>query len=338
MKRQDFYFDLPSELIAKYPHQKRAESRLLVFDRRAKKSTHQTFHHILDYLKPNDLLVMNNTKVMKARLFAKKKTGGKVELLVERISSDQSFIAHMRANKSLKIGDSCLIDEQMIEVTGRSDNLFCCRLHGPKTIYQLMSAFGHMPLPPYIDREDEAFDEERYQTVYADKLGAVAAPTAGLHFDDELLKRIQQKGVAIGFLTLHVGAGTFQPVKVDDILSHQMHSEYLTVGERLITQIKQAKKNGGRVFAVGTTVVRSLETIASKGALKPFSGDTDIFIYPGFKFKCVDAIITNFHLPESTLIMLVAAFIGVEKAQEIYQQAINKKYRFYSYGDASLLL
>lgn len=339
MKRQDFNFELPSELIAQYPSEQRTESRLLVYEKQKQLISHQKFPDLLAYLNPNDLLVMNNTKVMKARLFGQKQSGGKVEILVERVLTGNQFIAHIRANKSPKADTVIELDaDTSIVVTGRKENLFHCEMLGEESVLSVLDRLGHMPLPPYIDRDDESFDETRYQTVYAEKLGAIAAPTAGLHFDETLLAEIDARGIERAYITLHVGAGTFQPVKVDNIEEHPMHSEYLEVEKDLIEKVKATKAAGGRVIAIGTTVVRSLETIGNKPDLKPFCGETDIFIYPGYEFTLVDGMVTNFHLPESTLFMLISAFVGTDEAKRMYQEAVDDRYRFFSYGDACLLL
>jgi len=340
MQRSTFSFKLPDELIAQYPSENRSDSRLLVYQRELGEASHQSFRDLPNYLTDKDLLVLNNTQVMNARLFGVKQTGGKCELLVERITSERTFLAHMKANKSLKVDQTFFITDNIpVTVIGRQANLFHCEVPESTLVTELLEEHGHVPLPPYIEREDKLEDKSRYQTVYAKHLGAVAAPTAGLHFDETLLKKISDKGVSIGYLTLHVGAGTFKPVQSNDINDHVMHSEWLSVDETLISQIKETKARGGRVIAVGTTVVRSLETLMRDNReLSPYQGDSDIFIYPPYEFKVVDGIVTNFHLPESTLIMLVSAFLGIEQAMSLYQLAIENKYRFFSYGDSSLLL
>ncbi len=339
MNLDDFNFDLPTSLIAQIPTENRVDSRLLVYNRQTQTYHHQQFFNIVEHLNANDLLVMNNTKVMAARLFGKKSSGGKLELLIERVLDEKHFVAQIKASKSPKDGSSFYInDEIKVRVTGRRLTMFVCQLESDVTVFDVINKFGHIPLPPYIEREVEKADLERYQTVFAKHEGAVAAPTAGLHFDDALLEIIAAKGVDIDYLTLHVGAGTFQPVRVDNILEHKMHSEWLQIDKPLIDKIKQTKANGGRVIAVGTTVVRSLETAALTGELQPFEGDTDIFLYPGKPFNVVDGMVTNFHLPESSLMMLVSAFIGTQQVKDLYIEAIAEKYRFFSYGDSSLLL
>lgn len=339
MKLADFHYNLPNELIAQYPTAQRTASRLLQLDRQSGAIRHGKFLDILDLLKPNDLLVFNNTKVIPARLFGKKSSGGKIEILVERILDEHRLLAHVRASKSLKLGAEFeLADTIAVKVLARHDNLFELAFDQSKTVLEWLEEFGHMPLPPYIERSDEHSDLERYQTVYAQHQGAVAAPTAGLHFDQTILQQLREKEVNSAYVTLHVGAGTFQPVRVENILEHRMHSEWINVPEITCEAVHKTKMQGGRVIAVGTTSVRCLETAAANGKLQPFSGDTDIFIYPGYHFNVIDGLLTNFHLPESTLIMLVAAFAGYDHTMHAYQQAVAEKYRFFSYGDAMLIL
>ncbi|MBX2858518.1 MAG: tRNA preQ1(34) S-adenosylmethionine ribosyltransferase-isomerase QueA [Cellvibrionaceae bacterium] len=338
MKRQDFHYELPAELVAKYPAQQRRNSRLLVLDGPSGAIDHRTFVDILSYVTPGDLMVFNNTQVIPARLFAHKRSGGRVEILVERILGEQRVLAMLRASKSPKSGSAIVLEGGIeLVVVGRQGNLFELAFPPATSVLGVLQSHGHMPLPPYIDRADEAFDEQRYQTVYASQQGAVAAPTAGLHFDNELMESIAQLGVNIAFITLHVGAGTFQPVRVDDIATHQMHAEYMQLSAAVCEQIRATKARGKRVFAVGTTCVRCLETAARGGGLQAYEGDTDIFIYPGYRFQVVDALITNFHLPESTLLMLVSAFAGYEAIKHAYREAVVQQYRFFSYGDAMLL-
>ncbi|MDG6777408.1 tRNA preQ1(34) S-adenosylmethionine ribosyltransferase-isomerase QueA [Thiomicrorhabdus sp. zzn3] len=346
MKRQDFFFELPDALIAQQPAKERRGSRLLVLDPAQpteQSVTDRQFPDLLNYLRPNDLLVFNNTKVIPARLFGQKATGGKIELLIERVIDDQTLLTHIRSSKSPKQGAVLTIENAFdVEVVGRQDALFIVKVLADKNALELIETHGHMPLPPYIERQqDQEEDKERYQTVYSAKPGAVAAPTAGLHFDEALLQEIADKGVDLGFVTLHVGAGTFKPVQVDDISEHVMHSEYFEVDEPLVQQIEQARSKGGRVFAVGTTSVRCLESAAlmsGDGPLKACRGETDIFITPGYQFKQVDGLLTNFHLPESTLIMLVSALAGYEHTMNAYRHAVQQQYRFFSYGDAMLIL
>ena len=341
VKRQDFFFDLPEELIAQQPAAERRGSRLLVMLPDSKIVDTQ-FPDLLSYIQPNDLLVFNNTKVIPARLFGQKSTGGQVELLIERVLDNETLLTHIRSSRSPKTGSVLRIENAFdVEVIGRQEALFVVKVLSEQSALELIEAYGHMPLPPYIERtEDVAEDKERYQTVYSSKPGAVAAPTAGLHFDEPLLEAIKAKGADIGFVTLHVGAGTFKPVQVEDISEHLMHSEYLEVDQTLVDQVKQARQKGGRVIAVGTTSVRCLESAAKfgvDGELAPYQGETDIFITPGYQFKEVDVLFTNFHLPESTLIMLVSALAGYERTMTAYQHAVEQKYRFFSYGDAMLV-
>lgn len=343
MKVSDFHFDLPESLIARYPTQQRSASRLMHVCDEQDSVRHLNFTDIVDLVNPGDLLVFNNTRVIPARLLGQKLSGGKVEVLVERIIDEHNVIAHVRASKSPKVGSRLILEGALeVEMTGRQDALFELRFLDAQPVLTLLEQYGHMPLPPYIDRPDEASDKERYQTVYNQKPGAVAAPTAGLHFDQEILAQLKAKGVNSEFVTLHVGAGTFQPVRVDNILDHQMHSEYAEVPQQVIDAVLATKAAGKRVIAVGTTSVRSLESaaqacVAQNAQLQPFYSDTDIFIYPGYKFLLVDAMLTNFHLSESTLIMLVSAFVGKANIMQAYRQAIEHRYRFFSYGDAMFL-
>ena len=346
MQVADFHFDLPEELIAKAPKSERSSSRLMCVDGNSGKVEHRVFAEILDRVEAGDLLIFNNTRVIPARLFGQKESGGKVEILVERILDEHSVLAHVRANKSPKPGNVLILeDEVRAEMMGRHDDLFELKFLGEESVLSALERKGHMPLPPYIDRPDTEDDRERYQTVYNEKPGAVAAPTAGLHFTDELLEQLRNKGVNTEFVTLHVGAGTFQSIRVDNVTEHNMHSEYAEVPEHVVAAIRKTKAAGKRVIAVGTTSVRSIESAAWKSKmetgkfeqLQSLCDETDIFIYPGFEFKVVDAMITNFHLPESTLIMLVSAFAGKEHILSAYNEAINEKYRFFSYGDAMFL-
>lgn len=346
MKTAEFDYHLPEDRIAYYPLPERVKSRLLVLDRASDQLQDQQFADIVDYLSPGDLLVLNNSKVLKARLYGHKRSGGKVEMLVERVIKPDTAWCHVKASHGLKEGTEVIIVDAgglsagMLKCTGREGDLFILTLvgHHHKSFYDLMADAGHIPLPPYIKREDDDSDMERYQTVYAQKLGSVAAPTAGLHFSEALLDKINTKGVNLAYVTLHVGAGTFQPVRVDDITQHKMHGEIIDVPESLCEQVKATQQAGHKVIAVGTTTVRSLETAAQSGELKPYQGETDIFIYPGFEFKVIDAMVTNFHLPESTLLMLVSAFAGKEAILNAYQHAIEHEYRFFSYGDAMLMI
>ncbi|TVO36256.1 tRNA preQ1(34) S-adenosylmethionine ribosyltransferase-isomerase QueA [Vibrio algivorus] len=342
MQVSDFDFDLPDELIARYPQPQRTASRLLQLDGNSGELTDGKFTDVLDLVQPGDLVVFNNTRVIPARVFGRKESGGKIEILVERVLDEHSILAHVRASKSPKPGNALFLgenDEYQATMVARHEALFEIHFEHEKGVFDILNEIGHMPLPPYIDRPDEDTDKERYQTVYNQKPGAVAAPTAGLHFDNELLDEIKAKGVEFAYVTLHVGAGTFQPVRVDDINDHHMHSEYVEVPQEVVDAIADTKARGGRVVAVGTTSVRSLESAAQdakqKGTeLAPFFGDTEIFIYPGYEYQLVDVLITNFHLPESTLIMLVSAFAGYEHVMNAYQHAVQQQYRFFSYGDA----
>ncbi|MGA2654508.1 MAG: tRNA preQ1(34) S-adenosylmethionine ribosyltransferase-isomerase QueA [Gammaproteobacteria bacterium] len=335
MYTKDFDYQLPPKLIAAYPLKARSQSRLLCLNRNTGEINHAHFYQLLDLLQPNDCLILNNTKVIPARLFGQKETGGQVEILIERLKSMHEALVHIRASKSPKAGSEILLEQNIrLRVDEKLDDLYHVTLLSPQPFLEILDQIGHMPLPPYIERADEALDKEQYQTVYGHVPGAIAAPTAGLHFDEDLLTKIKAKGVKINEVTLHVGAGTFQPVRVENIHEHHMHSEWLEVSKDVCDLIQNTKRLGGRVVAVGTTVVRSLETAAFDGELKPFSGQTKLFIFPGFKFNVVDAMITNFHLPRSTLLMLVSAFAGREHILAAYQEAIDKRYRFFSYGDA----
>ena len=344
MKRADFAFDLPEELIAQQPLPERSASRLLEVDGQSGEITHRVFTDLPALLAPGDLLIFNNTRVLPARLYAQKQTGGKAEILIERLLGDGGALAHVRASKSPREGMLLIItsesesdlSELALRVIGREGALY--RL-APESgsIKEMMRRFGHMPLPPYIERSDTPEDRDRYQTVFGRRDGAVAAPTAGLHFDQPLLDTLKLAGIAISEVTLHVGAGTFQPVRADNIEEHIMHSEYVEVDQACCDAIARCRSQGGRVVAIGTTAVRSLETAARDGIPEPYSGDTDIFLYPGCKFNVVDAMVTNFHLPESTLIMLVSAFSGMDNIKSAYASAIENRYRFFSYGDAMFL-
>ncbi|MGF1749870.1 MULTISPECIES: tRNA preQ1(34) S-adenosylmethionine ribosyltransferase-isomerase QueA [Vibrio] len=345
MQVSDFHFDLPDELIARYPTAERSASRLLQLTGNTGEVADKTFTDIASLVQPGDLLVFNNTRVIPARMFGRKASGGKLEVLVERMLDDKRLLAHVRCSKSPKVGTELLLgenDDYQAIMVARHDALFEIEIQSEKTVLEVLNDIGHMPLPPYIDRPDEDTDKERYQTVYNEKPGAVAAPTAGLHFDDKVLADIKAKGVNFAYVTLHVGAGTFQPVRVDNIHDHHMHSEYVEVTDEVVKAIAETKANGGRVIAVGTTSVRSLESAAqdakAKGTeLAPFFGDTEIFIFPGYEYQVVDCLVTNFHLPESTLIMLVSAFAGYENVMAAYQHAVDNQYRFFSYGDAMFI-
>lgn len=337
MQRTDFHFDLPEGLIAQQPTAERTGSRLLTLDGESGARADGRFADLLALLRPGDLLVFNDTRVIPARLFGRKESGGQVEVLVERITGECEVLAHVRASKSPRAGGRLILEEAIeVGVVGRDGALFMLRFPAP--VLGLLKQYGRMPLPPYIDRVAAEADSERYQTVYARKEGAVAAPTAGLHFDEGMLARIKALGVASAYVTLHVGAGTFQPVRVDDIREHPMHSEYIEVPPAVVEAVAATRRRGGRVIAVGTTVVRSLESAARSGELTAYSGETNIFIYPGYEFRVIDALVTNFHLPESTLLMLVCAFAGYDNVMAAYRHAVEEHYRFFSYGDAMFLL
>lgn len=340
MKRRDFFYHLPTELIAQHPTAERSASRLLNLSGESGRVFDQQFRDLPTLLSPGDLLVFNNTRVIPARLHGHKESGGKVEMLVERVLDEQKVLAHLRASKPPKAGVRMLFEGEVeVEVVGRQEALFELRFLGDLDVIEQLEIHGHMPLPPYVDRADEQQDRERYQTVFSDqnRRGAVAAPTAGLHFDQAMLDRLQQQGVEFAYVTLHVGAGTFQPVRADDIRDHKMHHEYLEVSQQVVEQVTATRARGGRVIAVGTTSVRSLESAARSGELQPYQGETDIFIHPGYQFNCIDGLLTNFHLPESTLLMLVSALAGHEAIMAAYQHAVAQKYRFFSYGDAMFI-
>ena len=345
MKLSEFDYQLPESLIAKYPLENRSDSRMLLLDGNDGAIQHQQFNQIVDQLEAGDLLVFNNTRVIPARLFGQKQSGGKIELLVERLLDDRSVLAQIRASKSPKPGSTLIFGDAdnpdkarvSARVLGRRDSLFEVEFIGDDNVFSILEQIGHVPLPPYIDRADAELDLERYQTVYAQHPGAVAAPTAGLHFDQSTLDALAAKGVNSGFVTLHVGAGTYQPVRAENIEEHRMHSEFIDLSEALCQQVRDTQKTGGKVIAVGTTALRCLETASQSGEIKPFKGDTDIFIYPGYQFQTVDRLLTNFHLPKSSLIMLVSAFAGYQNTMNSYAEAVEQQYRFFSYGDAMLI-
>lgn len=347
MKKSDFNYALPSELIAQAPLPERSASRLLVvppvppvpapFTDRAGFED-RVFRELPDLLAPGDLLVFNDTRVIPARLFGQKATGGRVEILIERLLGAYEARAQLGVSKSPKPGARIALDAGgEAEVLGRDGEFYRLRFDVAESLESWLLHAGRLPLPPYIQREPGSDDDERYQTVYAREVGAVAAPTAGLHFDDALLDNLQRRGIGFGHLTLHVGAGTFQPVRADRLDEHVMHSEWLNVGAGLVEQIRRTRAAGSRVVAVGTTVVRALESAMRDGELRPFAGETRLFILPGYRIRSVDALITNFHLPESTLLMLVSAFVGKARMFAAYEHAIRERYRFFSYGDAMLL-
>jgi S-adenosylmethionine:tRNA ribosyltransferase-isomerase len=336
--KRDFNYLLPEHLIAQKPLADRVASRLLCMSKSTGVITDQNFVDFVDLLNENDLLILNDTKVIPARLFGKKQTGGKVELLIERVIDAEYAVAHIRASKSPKANSLIMLDNGFVcEVIGRDYDLFKLRFKGPQSVLEILEQVGHIPLPPYITRADDADDFTRYQTVFAKQPGAVAAPTAGLHFDQATINKIAQKGVSKAFVTLHVGSGTFQPVRVDDLSEHIMHKEFYAVPQSTVDAIQRAKAKGGRVIAIGTTAVRALESASRSGQLEAGLGDTDLFITPGYRFKTVDAMLTNFHLPESTLLMLISAFSKYEHVMQAYQHAIKQQYRFFSYGDAMFL-
>lgn len=340
LQLSDFYYDLPPELIAQEALAERSASRLLHLDPNAPSPiSDQQFTDVAKLIGPNDLLIFNNTRVIPARLLGQKESGGKVEVMIERVLDNHHALAHVRANKSPKVGGKLhLAGAITAEVIGRQDSLFKIAFPPEQTVYELLEEHGHIPLPPYIEREDTEDDRERYQTIFAEQVGAVAAPTAGLHFTPVILQALQDKGVATAKVTLHVGAGTFLPVRVDNIENHVMHAEWVEVDQTTCDAVAACKARGGKVVAVGTTSVRSLEAAAqANGALAPFTGDTQLFITPGFKFNVVDAMITNFHVPESTLLMLVSAFSGYDHIMRAYRHAVAQQYRFFSYGDAMYL-
>ena len=339
MQLTDFSYQLPDELIARYPLAQRSASRLLQLSPQG--LAHKTVRDLAQLIRPHDLLVFNDTRVLAARLYGQKSSGGKVEVLVERIVDETIALVHLRASKSPKAGAQLLfangqVQAQMLERVG---DLF--KLQFSEPVRGVLAQYGQMPLPPYLGREVESADAERYQTVYSDpnKQNSVAAPTAGLHFDEDLLANLKAAGANFAYVTLHVGAGTFQPVRTEDIRDHQMHSEWLNVPPETVQAINETKAKGGRVIAIGTTSVRALESAAlyNDGQLQAWSGETQIFIYPSYEWKVIDALFTNFHLPESTLLMLVCAFAGKERVMNAYAQAVEQKYRFFSYGDAMLV-
>ena len=337
MRIDDFNYELPAELIAQFPTEKRGKSKLLIANPLLKKIYDAQFVNLFDLINTDDLVVFNDTKVLKARLFGKKETGGKIEILVERIIDDKNALAMIRSSKKISEKNTIqLSDKHNVNIYGREDNLYKIKLNNG-SFYEVLESLGHVPLPPYIDREDKLSDEDRYQTIYAKELGAVAAPTAGLHFSMEDMDKLKIKNINFTFITLHVGSGTFQPVKVDNIDNHIMHKEFYSIDENTRDLIEMTKKKGGRVIAIGTTVLRALESAFNLNTIQTGNHETKIFIKPGYKFNVVDALFTNFHLPKSTLLMLVSAFSGYEFTKEIYQHAILSRYRFFSYGDAMFI-
>ena len=348
MKTREFHYQLPEQLIAQKPCDVRSQSRLLHYSRADQSIKHLLFNNIIDLIQADDLLVFNNTRVIPARIYGYKSTGGKVEILIERLTGEFQCLALIKASKTPKPGSKITLCDNRddfqqsktqfeITVEGRDGDLFILSTDGRHSIAEIMENIGHMPLPPYISRGDNVEDFSRYQTVYADRPGAVAAPTAGLHFDNDLLKQIEDKGIKSAYVTLHVGAGTFQPVRSESIEEHKMHFEYLEVPQETVDLCRQTRQKGGRIIAVGTTTVRSLEAASQAGRLEAFRGETDIFIYPGYTFKSIDVLITNFHLPESTLLILISAFAGKDEMMRCYAEAVAEQYRFFSYGDAMFI-
>lgn len=351
MTLQDFDYALPRELIAPYPERKRSEARLLVLDRKSRQIEHRIFRDLTDFLQAGDLLVLNNTKVLPARIFGRKPTGGRVEALLLKSLGGATWQALVKPSRRVKSGSRIRFGENGVtlegEVLDEADKISGVRkirfgdVGKPGEVLEKLNQIGRIPLPPYIDRPDEAIDRELYQTVFAEVEGAVASPTAGLHFDEELLDRLREKGVEIAAVTLHVSYGTFQPVQTEDIARHEMFEEEFEITTEAAEKIQRAMKEKRRIVACGTTVVRTLETVGANLGARLFShskGTTKLFIYPPYEFRGVDAMITNFHLPKSTLLMLVSAFAGHELLFEAYQEAIRRRYRFYSYGDAMLIL
>lgn len=339
MKKSDFNYHLPDSLIAQKPLAERTASRLLHLDRVSGAIKDGQFSDFLDLLNANDLVVFNDTKVIPARLYGHKASGGKIEILIERIEGERQALAHIKASKSPKPDSLLNLDGGAVcRVIERENDLFRLQFETEQTLLDLLAEIGHIPLPPYIERADDSDDLERYQTVFAKQAGAVAAPTAGLHFDQAALDKLEAKGIAKAFVTLHVGSGTFQPVRADDLADHVMHKEFYQVSQATVDAVQQARARGGRVLAIGTTAVRALESASRSGSLQAGFGDTDLFITPGYQFKSVDAMLTNFHLPESTLLMLISAFAGYDAVMQAYQHAIQQQYRFFSYGDAMVII
>jgi S-adenosylmethionine:tRNA ribosyltransferase-isomerase len=342
VNKSDFQFELPPALIAQAPLPERSASRLLVLDVNSPRLDDRRFGELPGLLRAGDLLVFNDTRVLPARLFGRKDSGGAVEILIERVTGSHEVIAQLGVSKKPREGGRIVLtDGSLVSVLGREGEFFRLRFDTYEDAQAVLLRLGRMPLPPYIRRDVDAApdsaDVERYQTVYARHAGAVAAPTAGLHFDEALLARLRERDIGFGYVTLHVGAGTFQPMRSDRIEDHRMHREWFSVDADLIERIRAARAHGGRVIAVGTTVVRALESATTHGVLHPFAGETQIFIYPGYRIRSVDGLVTNFHLPESTLLMLVSAFAGRERVLDAYRHAVEQQYRFFSYGDAMLI-
>ncbi|MCI0655388.1 MAG: tRNA preQ1(34) S-adenosylmethionine ribosyltransferase-isomerase QueA [Methylococcaceae bacterium] len=338
MRKSDFNYHLPHHLIAQNPLAERTSSRMLTLDGATGEIRDRRFTDLVDLLNPGDLVVFNNTRVIPARLFGKKPSGGKVEILVERILDNKRIVAHLRCNKAMRPGALVeLRDGRACVLLERRGDLWLLELKRGESIEELLDSAGHTPLPPYIQRSDQDQDRQRYQTVYAERPGAIAAPTAGLHFDEKMIRRLRSKGVETAYLTLHVGSGTFQPLRVENLEDHRMHPEVCVIDASVVAAVNRAKSRGGKIIAVGSTSIRALETASRGGQLEVFSGETDLFITPGFRFSCVDKLITNFHLPESTLLTLVCAFAGYEVVMAAYRHAVSEGYRFFSYGDAMFL-
>jgi len=342
LKKADFHYDLPRELIAQAPLPQRSASRLLVVDAAARSFADRRFTDLSEYLREGDLLVFNDTRVLHARLYGHKETGGAVEILIERITGTHEVLAQLGVSKKPREGSRIRLgDDSSVLVLGREGEFYRLRFESSEPLEKLLPKLGRMPLPPYIERGASSIDiddEVRYQTVFAHTPGAVAAPTAGLHFDAPLLEALRGRGIDFGYVTLHVGAGTFQPIRRERLEDHVMHREWLNVGAELVEKMRRTRARGGRVVAVGTTVVRALESAKHDGVVEPFAGETQIFIFPGYKIDSIDALITNFHLPESTLLMLVSAYVGRELMLDAYRHAVEQRYRFFSYGDAMLIL
>jgi len=338
LKKSDFHFDLPPELIAQQPLAERSAGRLLVLDAVAESMVDRQLRELPELLRAGDLLVFNDTRVLPARLFGRKVSGGAVEILVERVTGSHEATVQLGVSKKPKEGSAIeLADGTLARVLGREGEFFRLRFESTESLEKLLLRLGRMPLPPYIERDPGAADNERYQTIFAREPGAVAAPTAGLHFDTNLLDRLAARGIESAHITLHVGAGTFQPMRAEKLEDHVMHREWLNVGAELIEKIQHTRAAGGRVIAVGTTVVRALESASRGGVLEPFAGETQIFIFPGYRFTSIDGLLTNFHLPQSTLLMLVSALAGREFILDAYRHAVEQRYRFFSYGDAMLV-
>ncbi|MFQ5994037.1 MAG: tRNA preQ1(34) S-adenosylmethionine ribosyltransferase-isomerase QueA [Acidiferrobacterales bacterium] len=338
MRIDEFDYRLPDKLIAQHPTPTRSASRLLVLDGGSGDIKDLHFVQLTRLLHAGDLLVFNNTRVIPARLFGKKQTGGEVELLIERVLNERAVLAQLRASKPVRVGTSVSLEGAVpAQVIARRGEFYELYIEHPQPVLEILDCIGHVPLPPYITRSDRPGDRDRYQTVYAQVPGAVAAPTAGLHFDATMFAHLAAAGVQTAFLTLRIGAGTFQPVRSQDIRNHRLHAESVEIDEAVCTAVETAQSRGGQIIAVGTTVVRALEAAADKGCVRPFAGETELYIYPGYQFQVIDALITNFHLPRSSLLVLVCAFAGTDNVRKAYEHAVRERYRFYSYGDAMFI-